>query len=291
MDAIDANIPEPAREEDKPFLMAIEDVFSIEGRGTVATGRIERGVIKVGEEVEIVGLVGRAARRRPARASRCSASCWTRAGPATTSAACCVASSVTRSSAARSWPSPGRSRRTPSSRPRCTVLSKDEGGRHTPFFSGYRPQFYFRTTDVTGTANLVGARNVHAGRQRAADRGTAQADRDGRRRAVRHSRRRSNGRLGRGDEDPGVRPLARPGLKGCSSIGRAPVSKTGGCEFKSRRPCQSSRIEEVRFLGASVSLATEKCYAKRIRDSRNVICGPPVPIPIPKRPRAVGGIA
>ena len=152
---------------DKPFLMAVEDVFSIEGRGTVATGRIERGVVKVGDEVEIVGLTPTAA-RRSARAWRCSASCWTKAGPATTSVACCAASSATRSSAARCWPSPVRSRRTPKFEAEVYCLSKEEGGRHTPFFSGYRPQFYFRTTDVTGTANLGRRRNVHARRQRPA---------------------------------------------------------------------------------------------------------------------------
>ena len=141
---------------DKPFLMAIEDVFSIEGRGTVATGRIEKGVIKVGEEVEIVGLTAeprqdhlhrcRGVQQDDRRGSRGRQrrlpAAWRQAGrdPA--------------------WSGSGqarvRSRRTRSSRARSTCLSKEEGGRHTPFFSGYRPQFYFRTTDVTGTANLVG---------------------------------------------------------------------------------------------------------------------------------------
>ena len=120
MDAIDAYIPEPVREIDKPFLMAVEDVFSIEGRGTVATGRIERGMVKVGDEVEIVGLNDRAAEDDRAPAWRCSTRRSTRARPATTSAACCAASSARRSSAARCWPSPARSRRTPSSRPRST---------------------------------------------------------------------------------------------------------------------------------------------------------------------------
>ena len=150
-------IPEPAREEDKPFLMAIEDVFSIEGRGTVATGRIERGVIKTGEEVEIVGLHDESKPRRRSPASKCSASCWTKVGPATTWVACCVVSSAMKSSVVRYLAKPGSI--TPHTKFEAEVycLSKDEGGRHTPFFSGYRPQFYFRTTDVTGTANLVEA--------------------------------------------------------------------------------------------------------------------------------------
>ena len=100
MDAVDSYIPTPERPIDKPFIMPVEDVFGIKGRGTVATGRIERGIVKVGDEIEIVGI------REPARswspASRCSRSCSTRARPATTSVACCGASSATTSSAARS---------------------------------------------------------------------------------------------------------------------------------------------------------------------------------------------
>jgi len=156
MEALDEFIPEPTREDDKPFLMAIEDVFSIEGRGTVATGRIERGVIKVGEEVEIVGL-----------------------GPAPVKTTCtgvemfrkelgegragdnvgCLLRGVKREDIQRGQVLAKPGSITPHTKFEAEVycLSKDEGGRHTPFFSGYRPQFYFRTTDVTGTANLVGA--------------------------------------------------------------------------------------------------------------------------------------
>ena len=119
MEAVDAYIPTPDRPIDKPFLMPIEDVFSISGRGTVVTGRVERGIVKVGEEARD--------RRhpsdpedRPARASKCSASCSIRARPATTSARCCAVSNVTASSAARFWPSRVRSSRTRSSRPKST---------------------------------------------------------------------------------------------------------------------------------------------------------------------------
>ena len=114
MAAVDAYIPTPERPIDQPFLMPIEDVFSISGRGTVVTGRVERGIVKVGEEVEIVGI-------RPtdeddrAPALKCSASCSTRARPATTSARCCAASTVTASSVARSCASRVRSSRTRSS--------------------------------------------------------------------------------------------------------------------------------------------------------------------------------
>ena len=153
MNAIDSEIPEPARVTDKPFLMSVEDVFSITGRGTVATGRIERGICKVGETVEIVGLkdtsttvitgvemfrkmldqgqagdnVGlllRGVEKEGIERGQC----------------LCAPKSVH-----------------PHKKAKCEiyVLTKDEGGRHTPFFNGYRPQFYFRTTDVTGILNLA----------------------------------------------------------------------------------------------------------------------------------------
>ena len=119
LEACDSFIPEPVRELDKPFLMPVEDVFTISGRGTVVTGRIERGIVKVGEEVEIVGF-GDTREDGRARAWRCSASCSTRGRRATTSARCCAARSARTSSAGRCWRSRARSRRTRSSRPRCT---------------------------------------------------------------------------------------------------------------------------------------------------------------------------
>ena len=110
-------------------------------------------------------------RRRSAPASRCSASSSTRGGRATTSARCCAAPRRKTSSAARCWPSRGRSRRTPDFDAQVYILTKDEGGRHTPFFSNYRPQFYFRTTDITGTIALPGGRrDGHARRQHRDDR-------------------------------------------------------------------------------------------------------------------------
>jgi len=156
MDAIDANIPQPAREEDKPFLMAIEDVFSIEGRGTVATGRIERGVVKVGDEVEIIGL-------KPGKQkTTCTGIEMFRKlldeGRAGDNVGCLLRG-VRRDDIERGQVLAKPNSITPHTKVEAEVycLSKDEGGRHTPFFSGYRPQFYFRTTDVTGAANLVDA--------------------------------------------------------------------------------------------------------------------------------------
>ena len=156
MDAIDANIPTPAREEDKPFLMAIEDVFSIEGRGTVATGRIERGVVKVGEEVEIVGL-----KATPTKTTVTGVEMFRKLldeGRAGDNVGCLLRG-VRRDDIERGQVLAKPNSIKPHTKFEAEVycLSKDEGGRHTPFFSGYRPQFYFRTTDVTGTANLVDA--------------------------------------------------------------------------------------------------------------------------------------
>ena len=154
MEAIDAHIPEPVREVDKSFLMAVEDVFSIEGRGTVATGRIERGVIKTGEEVEIVGL-------GESRKTVCTGvemfNKTLDRGQAGDNVGCLLRG-IKRDDVERGQvlAKPGSITPHTQFESEVYVLSKEEGGRHTPFFSGYRPQFYFRTTDVTGTANLLG---------------------------------------------------------------------------------------------------------------------------------------
>jgi elongation factor Tu len=154
MDAIDAHIPEPVRDTDKPFLMAVEDVFSIEGRGTVATGRIEQGVIKTGEEVEIVGI-------RESRKTVCTGvemfNKTLDLGQAGDNVGCLLRG-IKRDEVERGQvlAKPGSITPHTQFESEVYVLSKEEGGRHTPFFSGYRPQFYFRTTDVTGSANLLG---------------------------------------------------------------------------------------------------------------------------------------
>jgi elongation factor Tu len=156
MEAIDSYIPEPAREEDKPFLMAVEDVFSIEGRGTVATGRVERGVINTGDEVEIIGLEA-----EPMKTTCTGVEMFRKildSGRAGDNVGLLLRG-VKREEIRRGQVIAKPSSITPHHKFEAEIycLSKDEGGRHTPFFSGYRPQFYFRTTDVTGTANLVDA--------------------------------------------------------------------------------------------------------------------------------------
>jgi len=154
--AIDAYIPQPAREEDKPFLMAVEDVFSIEGRGTVATGRIERGIVKVGDEVHVIGFIP-----EPLKTTCTGVEMFRKLldqGVAGDNVGLLLRG-LKREDIERGQvlAKPGSIKPHTKFEAEIYCLSKEEGGRHTPFFSGYRPQFYFRTTDVTGTANLVGA--------------------------------------------------------------------------------------------------------------------------------------
>jgi elongation factor Tu len=155
MDAIDSYIPEPVREVDKPFLMAVEDVFSIEGRGTVATGRIERGIVKTGDDVEIVGFSD-----KPRKVVCTGVEMFRKtldSGQAGDNVGCLLRG-IKREEIERGQvlAKPGSITPHKKFEAEVYVLSKEEGGRHTPFFSGYRPQFYFRTTDVTGTATLLG---------------------------------------------------------------------------------------------------------------------------------------
>ena len=152
MEAIDSYIPEPKRDIDQPFLMPVEDVFSISGRGTVATGRIERGVIHVGDEVEIVGI-------RPTAKTTCTGVEMFRKlldeGQAGDNIGALLRG-IKREEIERGQVLAAPKSITPHTKfkSECYILSKEEGGRHTPFFNGYRPQFYFRTTDVTGVVSL-----------------------------------------------------------------------------------------------------------------------------------------
>jgi len=152
VEALDTYIPEPVRAVDQPFLMPIEDVFSIAGRGTVVTGRIERGVIKVGEEIEVIGIAdtskttctGVEMFRKFLDEGRAGENCGI------------LLRGTKREEVQRGQvlAKPGSVKPHTKFESEIYVLSKDEGGRHTPFFKGYRPQFYFRTTDVTGACEL-----------------------------------------------------------------------------------------------------------------------------------------
>ncbi|HLB11578.1 MAG TPA: elongation factor Tu [Dehalococcoidia bacterium] len=152
MEAVDDYIPTPVRPIDKPFLMPIEDVFGIKGRGTVVTGRIERGVVKVGDEIEIVGI--KPTRKTVVTGVEMFKKILDR-GEAGDNVGCLLRG-IEREEVERGQVLAKPGSITPHTHFEATVyvLSKEEGGRHTPFFNGYRPQFYLRTTDVTGTAEL-----------------------------------------------------------------------------------------------------------------------------------------
>jgi elongation factor Tu len=152
MEVVDSYIPQPVRDVEKPFIMPVEDVFSISGRGTVATGRIERGKIKVGDEVEIVGI-------RPTQKTVVTGVEMFRKlldeGMAGDNVGCLLRGTKREEiERGQVLAKPGSITPHKKFKAEVYVLKKEEGGRHTPFFNGYRPQFYFRTTDVTGVVTL-----------------------------------------------------------------------------------------------------------------------------------------
>jgi len=154
MSTVDSHIPLPERDVDKPFLMPVEDVFSIQGRGTVATGRVERGIVKPGDEVEIVGI------RELSKTTITGVEMFRKLleeGRAGENVGCLLRGTK-RDEIERGQvlAKPGTIKPHSKFKASIYVLGKDEGGRHKPFFSGYRPQFYFRTTDVTGVINIEG---------------------------------------------------------------------------------------------------------------------------------------
>ena len=193
MDTVDDYIPQPERPKDQPFLMPVEDVFSISGRGTVVTGRIERGIVKVGEEIEIVGL------RPTVKTTVTGVEMFRKLldqGEAGDNVGCLLRGTK-REDVERGQIlcKPGSVKPHTKFKAEAYILTKDEGGRHTPFFTNYRPQFYFRTTDVTGHRDAAGGhRNGDAGRQRDDGGRADRADRDGGEAPLRHPRRRPHRR-------------------------------------------------------------------------------------------------
>ncbi|MBU1007485.1 elongation factor Tu [Candidatus Dependentiae bacterium] len=158
MEAVDTYIPTPKRETDKPFLMPVEDVFSISGRGTVVTGRIEQGIVKVGEEVEVVGF------RDTLKTTVTGVEMFNKElgeGQAGDNVGLLLRG-IKKEDVERGQVLTAPGKITPHTKFKCqvVVLKKEEGGRHSPFFSGYRPQFYFRTTDVTGSVTLPEGREM-----------------------------------------------------------------------------------------------------------------------------------
>ncbi len=203
MDAVDSYIPIPERAIDKDFLMPIEDVFSISGRGTVVTGRVERGVIKVGEEVEMVGI-------RPTQKKVVTGVEMFRKlldqGQAGDNVGLLLRGTERKDvERGQVCAKPGSITPHVKFTAQAYILTKEEGGRHTPFFNGYRPQFFFRTTDVTGTAKLPhGSGDGGARGHGVAGDQPDHAHRDGEGAALRHQRRRPNGRRGHDYGDIGV---------------------------------------------------------------------------------------
>jgi elongation factor Tu len=152
MDAVDAYIPQPARPVDQPFLMPIEDVFSISGRGTVVTGRVERGIVKVGEEVEIVGI--KATQKTTVTGVEMFRKLLDQGQAGDNIGALIRGIERTQVERGQVLCKPGSVKPHTKFKAEAYILTKEEGGRHTPFFTNYRPQFYFRTTDVTGVVTL-----------------------------------------------------------------------------------------------------------------------------------------
>ena len=252
MEAVDSYIPEPERATDKPFLMPIEDVFTISGRGTVVTGRIERGEIKVGEEVEIVGF------KETVKTVVTGVEMFRKLldyGQAGDNVGCLLRG-VKRDEVERGQVLAKPRSILPHTKfmAEVYVLKKEEGGRHTPFFKGYRPQFYFRTTDVTGDLQAARGRGDGDARRQREPRGEPDhAHRRGEGPALRHPRGRPHRRRWRRHRDhrvgaDGSRLACGSGLqtssaallmitKGSSSNGRAADSKSAGWGFESLLPC------------------------------------------------------
>ena len=152
MDAVDKFIPQPTRAKDKPFLMPIEDVFSISGRGTVVTGRVERGVVKVGDEVEIVGL--KPTTKTVATGVEMFRKLLDQGEAGDNVGVLLRGTKREEVERGQVLAAPGSITPHTKFKAEAYILTKEEGGRHTPFFTNYRPQFYFRTTDVTGSVTL-----------------------------------------------------------------------------------------------------------------------------------------
>ncbi len=224
MEEVDKYIPQPVRDKDKPFLMPIEDVFSISGRGTVVTGRVERGIVKVGEEIEIVGL------KATAKTVVTGVEMFRKLldqGEAGDNIGALLRG-VGREDVERGQvlAKPGSITPHTNFEAEAYILTKEEGGRHTPFFTNYRPQFYFRTTDVTGVVTLPdGHRDGDAGRQRPDDDRADPADRDGRGPALRHPRGRPHRRRRRRHQDRQVTNAGQASTRSWPST--APTSASG----------------------------------------------------------------
>ena len=245
MDAVDEYIPTPEREVDKPFLMPVEDVFTITGRGTVVTGRIERGIVKVNEEVEIVGIRPGAAQKTTVTGVEMFRKLLDE-GQAGENVGLLLRGTK-REDVERGMVvvKPGSTTPHTDFEAQVYILSKDEGGRHTPFFNNYRPQFYFRTTDVTGVVTLPGGhRDGHARRQHRHVGRADPADRHGGRPALRDPRGRPHRRRRPGHQDPQVAPPRVPaGSRRRGPRAAAPSPQTSsGTRKRRKKPMAGQKI-------------------------------------------------
>ncbi len=193
MKTVDDYIPQPERPVDQPFLMPVEDVFSISGRGTVVTGRVERGIVKVGEEIEIVGL--KDTQKTTVTGVEMFRKLLDQGQAGDNIGALLRGTKREDVERGQVLCKPGSVKPHTKFKAEAYILTKEEGGRHTPFFTNYRPQFYFRTTDVTGVVSLPeGTEMGDAGRQHLDGGDADRPDRDGREAALRHPRRRPHRR-------------------------------------------------------------------------------------------------
>ena len=196
MKAVDESIPQPERPIDLPFLMPVEDVFSISGRGTVCTGRVERGIVKVGEEVEIVGI--KATQKTVVTGVEMFRKLLDQGQAGDNIGALLRGTKREEVERGQVLCKPGSVKPHTKFKAEAYILTKEEGGRHTPFFTNYRPQFYFRTTDVTGVVTLPeGTEMVMPGDNIAMEVDADRAHCDGRKTPLRHPRGRPHRRRGR----------------------------------------------------------------------------------------------
>ena len=220
MEAVDSYIPTPPRPVDKPFLMPIEDIFSITGRGTVVTGRVERGIVKVGEEIEIVGMQAET-KKSVVTGVEMFRKLLDEGQAGDNIGALLRGIDKDEVERGQVLAKPGSIKPHKKFKAEVYVLAKEEGGRHTPFFNGYRPQFYFRTTDVTGVCTLpAGVEMVMPGDNVTMAIELITADRDGEGAAVRDPGGWADGGRGRRHGDRGVGRCATSSRSPCTDCQR-----------------------------------------------------------------------
>ncbi len=261
MEAVDKYMPQPVRDMDKPFAMPIEDIFSISGRGTVVTGRVERGKVKVGEEVEIVGF--RPTMKRVVTGVEMFRKLLDEGLAGDNVGLLLRGTEKEDVERGQVVAKPGSITPHTKFKAEAYVLTKEEGGRHTPFFTGYRPQFYFRTTDVTGDVKLpTGVEMVMPGDNVSCEVNADHAGGAGEGLAVRDSRRRPHRRRRRGHRDHRV------------SENQYETRRQNSHSFESVRPPHSGPIHEGN-CGNGQEDRSRCCWPHSSADNHQPLDGPP----------------